>query len=384
VIILSEENKHEVNEEHKHEVKEEHKHAHNEEHKHMEHKEHIEHKPFHKEHKPEAESKKFQMKKADMWKILGLVLGVLFIISLFTHGFSGKGAEVKAGDKQVVADDTIKYINQYLLGGQGSATLKEVTEDGGLYAIKMSINNRDYTSYVSKDGKYLFPQGIDITQTPETAATPAQTPQEVKKSDKPKVEAFVMSHCPYGTQIEKGLIPVIETLGSKADIEIKFVNYAMHGEKEVLEEWAQYCIQKEQNAKYITYLKCFLKEGKGEECLTTVGIDKAALETCKKAADTQFKITENLNDKTKWSGGSYPPFLIYDAENKQYGVSGSPTLVINGQQASSGRDSASLLKTICSAFNTPPAECDTQLSSASPSAGFGFETTDAATAASCG
>lgn len=41
-----------------------------------------------------------------------------------------------------------------------------------------------------------------------------------------------MSHFPYGTQIEKGMIPVMETLGNKADIGIKFVNYA----KQVLVE----------------------------------------------------------------------------------------------------------------------------------------------------
>ena len=29
------------------------------------------------------------------------------------------------------------------------------------------------------------------------------------KLEKPIVEAFVMSHCPFGTQIEKGMLPVV-------------------------------------------------------------------------------------------------------------------------------------------------------------------------------
>ena len=72
-------------------------------------------------------------------------------------------------------------------------------------------------------------------------------------------------------------------------------------------------------------------------------------------------------------------------ENKQYDVQGSPTLIINGLQVESSRDSASLLKTICGAFNTEPEVCNTaKLSSASPSAGFGDGTdTSGAGTADC-
>ncbi len=369
MIILTEEHKH-VHKEHKHEVK------HAEHHK-------PEHEHVHKGHKHIETKKKVKIKKADMWKILTLALGVLFIISLFTHGFSKKTSAGPTGgvaDKQEVVDDALQYINTYLTQGTGSATLKEITEQDDLYVLKLTINNRDYDSYVTKDGKYLFPQGIDMTEERETPETPTQQPtQEVTKSDKPEVEVFIMSHCPFGTQMEKGIIPVMETLGDKADIEIKFVNYAMHGETEVKEQWQQYCIQKEQNNKFLPYLKCFLKEGDGEGCLTEANIDTAALETCKQAADTEFKILESLEKQE----GRFPAFLTHDEECKKYGVSGSPTLVINGQKVSSGRDPSSLLTTICGAFNEQPAECDTELSSDNPSAGFGFETTGPATDAQC-
>ena len=89
--------------------------------------------------------------------------------------------------------------------------------------------------------------------------------------------------------------------------------------------------------------------------------------------DTEFKITELLNDKASWSGGQFPQFLVHDAENKQYSVRGSPTLVINEQIVSSARDSASYLATVCSAFNTAPEECNEKLSGVSPSSGFGLD-----------
>ncbi|MBU3941884.1 MAG: hypothetical protein KKF74_03150, partial [Nanoarchaeota archaeon] len=51
--------------------------------------------------------------------------------------------------------------------------------------------------------------------------------QCMPKKDKPEVELFVMSHCPYGTQIEKGMLPVARLLGDKIDFNIRFCSYAM-------------------------------------------------------------------------------------------------------------------------------------------------------------
>ena len=36
----------------------------------------------------------------------------------------------------------------------------------------------------------------------------------------PEVELFIMSHCPYGTQTMKGIVPVVELLGDKIDFEL--------------------------------------------------------------------------------------------------------------------------------------------------------------------
>ncbi|MFH1127453.1 MAG: hypothetical protein V1718_05080 [archaeon] len=198
------------------------------------------------------------------------------------------------------------------------------------------------------------------------------------KLEKPKVELFVMSHCPYGTQAEKGILPVLDVLSNKIDFSVKFVYYAMHGETELNEQTLQYCIQKNYNDKYTAYLKCFLKEGNSDACVTEVGLDKAALDTCIAETDTEFRITEKFNDKSTWSGGSYPPFDIYKTENEKYGVGGSPTLVINGVVAQTGRDPASLLGAVCTGFTNKPTECSVALSGETPSPGFGFETTASA------
>ena len=248
--------------------------------------------------------------------------------------------------------------------------------------------------YTTTTGEHIIVPGMGIVNKEEvlkqmeeakaTEQAQAQAEANIAKSDKPKVEVFVMSHCPYGTQMEKGLIPVIETLKDKADIQIKFVDYAMHGKKEVDEELNQYCINKEEPEKYLPYLKCFLEDGNGSRCLAEQKINTTTLASCVSQTDTEYKITELFNDKSTWSGGTYPQFNIYKAENELYGVQGSPTTVINGVLVSSmPRDSKGILDKVCSVFNTAPEECNTELSSTSPSSGFGWGESGAPTTASC-
>jgi hypothetical protein len=215
--------------------------------------------------------------------------------------------------------------------------------------------------------------------------------QCVKKTDQPIVELFVMSHCPYGTQIMKGMLPVAELLGDKIDFQLKFVNYAMHGQKEIDEQLKMECISKEYSAKLLPYLKCFLNSTSGslqesEVCMEKLGIVKDKITYCMQETDKQFGISVDYQDKSTWRG-NYPSFALHDAENVKYGVRGSPDLRINGANPSTGRDAVSLLKAVCSAFTSKPAECDDNLAShGSPTPGFGLQTASAGTAtttASC-
>lgn len=286
------------------------------------------------------------------------------------------------------------FINNNLVAKGSEVSIKDVTEEGGLYKVIVSMTNgQEITSYLSKDGKQFFPQVMDIAATEKqnatknTQDTTANTQQQasVTKTAKPVVEVFVMSYCPYGTQIEKGLIPVAQALGNKIDFQVKFCDYSMHGDKELAENLTQYCIQKNEPTKYLAYLQCFLSgDDKSAACLKEAKIDANRLGACVKATDNQYKVTEKAKDKTTWSNGQFPVFDVEKADNTKYSVGGSPTLVINGQTTSSSRDSASLLKLICSAFDKQPAECSKTLSSEAPAPGFGGGTTTGTSAGGCG
>lgn len=316
----------------------------------------------------------------------------LLVFSLILSGCSlAKKDKIKILTLNEAKIKTEQFINDNLMKSNGKAIIKTITEESGLYKTIVDIGRKeDIDSYITKDGKIFFPQVMNIDEVEkenkqQKTETNQQdsTPLTVNKTDKPKVEMFVMSYCPYGIQIEKGIIPVIETLKDKIDFELKFCDYLMHEKKELDEQLLQYCVQKQGSNKVINYLKCFLKDGKSKECVSAVGVNDAVLNLCITTTDKEYRVTEQYNNRDTWKNGNFPVFDVYKKDNEKYKIAGSPSLVINGSNVSSGRSAAELLKTICAGFNNPPEECKIQLSSTKPSTGFGFKATSGDDKASC-
>jgi glutaredoxin len=333
--------------------------------------------------KPSADNKLDKKKTKKLNKKFIAILAVVVIIVVAYSGYmNGKFDKQLDSNTRVKLDSLLSrnslstaqagdIINSNFMKTGESVTVKEVTQDYGLFKIKFEYSGQEYTAYLTSDKKLFFPEAYDLQEMQKQKADAAAAAVPTK-SDKPVVELFVMSHCPYGTQMEKAIIPVIKTLGSKIDFKLKFCDYSMHGDEELAEELNQYCISQNQPDKLISYLECFLQDKTGSaKCQAQVGIDSAKLKTCVAATDSQYKITENSKNKDTYQGGTYPSFPIFESDVSTYQVSGSPTLVINSKQVTSNRDSADLLKTICASFNNAPAECSQTLDSTTPPAGFG-------------
>jgi hypothetical protein len=275
---------------------------------------------------------------------------------------------------QVAAEKAIDFINKNLLQQGTTASLVSVIEENGLYKLKLKIGDKEYISYVSKDGKLLFPnEGVSLEEKP-IAQEEKKTAQEIEKRDRPDVKLFVMSYCPYGLQMEKAYLPVYNLLKDKAEMGVYFVDYIMHEKKEIDENLRQYCIQKDQREKYSNYLGCFVKDGDFEKCLFETGVDKDKMNSCISQTDQTFKITQSYNDKSTWLNGNFPKFDIYADLNEKYGVQGSPTVVINDVVANVERSPEKFKEAVCQAFNTPPAECSQKLPEEATSPGFGLNT----------
>jgi len=318
---------------------------------------------------------KFMLKDLNkLIPILILVAGIS-IFGTYFYLTRTKPPQEKFLSPQETAQKALNYINENLVQEGVVASLVDVVEENGLYKIRLKVGEQEFVSYVTKDGKILFPEeGIDLEKKIAKEETPSEETPEVQKSDRPDVKLFVMSYCPYGLQVQKMFLPAYELLKNKAEMGVYFVNYIMHEKKEIDENLRQYCIQKEEKEKYYDYLSCFIKAGEFEKCLTEAKIDREKMGNCISETDTKYKVISQYNDKSTWLNGNYPKFDVYDDLNKKYGVQGSPTIVINDKVVEvSPRSPEKFKEIICQAFNSPPEECSQTLSNTAFSPGFGLK-----------
>ena len=157
---------------------------------------------------------------------------IILLLAVFAFLAGGCSLSLSQAKKPVVITPeeaktkAVDFINTNLMQAGSQVTAKSVTVENGLYKVAVVLSNgQEVDSYLTQDGTKFFPQAMDIAQyeaqakaadnqTP--AATPS-TPTDIPKLDKANVEMFVMSHCPYGTQIEKGMLPVLDKIGKKID-----------------------------------------------------------------------------------------------------------------------------------------------------------------------
>ena len=304
----------------------------------------------------EALAKFFSKCKENFWMPIAIVMTLAVVFLIVNGGVPGITGNVIS--ESSAGEQMVTFLNEKTGGG---VSLVSVEKQESFYKITVSYQRQNIPVYMSLDGNY-FIQGIEEIESSASPVSDAQpSDSNIPKSDKPVAELFIMTHCPYGTQAEKGFIPAMKTLGDSADMTIRFVHYFLHAPEE-LETPRQVCIREEQPDNFLPYLECFLEEGDSPSCLIETNVDLDLMQTC-------------------LDNGNADKYYAEDSVlSENYGVRGSPTLIINGQQSTAGRSAASYLAGVCDAFNNAPDACNDELSSASPSPGFGYQEGEATTA----
>jgi glutaredoxin len=298
-------------------------------------------------------------KKPNYWAISTFVLGALLVASI-AFGGALTGNSITA---DVAGKKTIDYINNNLVQPGTIVSLVSTKDVGGLYEVTTTYQGQDIKVYASKDGKMLFlSEYVDMSGNGAAKEPSAST--TVPKTDKPTVQLFVMSFCPYGQQAEKAMKPVADLLGDSVTIEPHFIVSvsgttvnSLHGQYEVNEDMRQAVILKHYgNAVFWNYVDYI-----DNKCT------KDNIDTCWKDAAKAANI-----DTAKVEGWVASEGLeLMKAEAalaEQNGVSGSPTIIINGVVYSGDRTADGYKQGICGAFNTAPAACSQALSTTSSAA----------------
>lgn len=264
---------------------------------------------------------------------------------------------------QAAGEKAIDFINKNLLSGGVTASLISTAEENVLYKIKIKIQDTEYDTYITRDGSLFFPEGIKIVEESQNPAENnseqtegTSTCENVNKANKSILEAFVVSQCPYGLQMQRILYEIAKNIPSlEENIKVRYIGAiengkitSMHGDTEAQENLRQICIREEQGDKYWSYAGCYLKKGETDNCLTSAGIDKTKLNTC--MTDSSKGLNYAQNDFTAQNG---------------YQVSGSPTLFLNGKKVSEfdfgGRTAEAVKALLCCGFNADISVCSQEL-----------------------
>jgi len=331
-----------------------------------------------KETKPEEQipvsgEKKSEFTKSirkNPWILSTIFLGIIVLIFIFLD-FSGSltGSAISSG---AAATSLINFLNTQ---APSAVVLENVSTISGLYNVNVIYQNQTIPLYVTKDGKYFIQGLVLLESTTSSSSTTQQEP--VPKSDKPDVELYVFAYCPYGLQMEKAILPVVKLLGDKISFKIRQIG-AMHGDFEEVEAKRQLCIEKNYPAQYLNYVSAFASSTDIGNCQGTA----SCVEPLINAIYAKLGINENTVNSCMTSDGA----TLYSAEEQNAqnnGVTGSPTLVINGVEAQASRNPEAVKEVICNAFNTVPSECSQTLDSSSASSGFGASTSSSSTSAQC-
>ncbi len=200
------------------------------------------------------------------------------------------------------------------------------------------------------------------------------------KSNTPKLKAFVMSFCPYGLQMLRILNNVVKNIPElKSNIEVYYIVSkglesncyngfcSMHGREEVKEDLYQVCIREKYPEKYWNYINCYINA-------SNINSYEEALKHGQECINKTFT-QEEIEEISNCFNNEATQLINKDVEEvSNYGITGSPTLVLNEERLNEflfgGRSSEAIKKAICCSFTKKPEFCNTNLSTAQANTWF--------------
>lgn len=178
--------------------------------------------------------------KTNLWFIVSVIIFFLLILNLFIDLKPQKPVLLSEETKEKI----INYINNNILRGKATASLVDVTFESDIYKLKLKIGKQEFISYLSKDSKIFFPEGILIEEIEKkkkeektTIGGFIETKDKIcQKDGKPIVYYFGASNCPF-CQWEK---PIVDRVIEKFKENIAFYdNNDKNEDMDIFEKYSQ-------------------------------------------------------------------------------------------------------------------------------------------------
>lgn len=158
---------------------------------------------------------------------------------------------------------------------------------------------------------------------------------ECREEEPGRLDLFVMSLCPYGTQAMNSMQEVLDNFGEKLDFNLNFIANqnsdgsfeALHGQPEVDENIRELCAAKYYPNEYMEYVWCRNADIGGD--WRACAADFPAIEPCSEADEGQRLHAQNI------------------ILGNQLGIGASPTWLVNNKYIFSGIDAETVRENFC-------------------------------------
>lgn len=163
-------------------------------------------------------------------------------------------------------------IESFAFSSDGISLLKMDSSLADDYSVSGSptlfINGEESDSvYYGTESMKSAICSVFTTLPPECKDVKINSSIGIPKSQKPVVELFVMSYCPYGVNAENNILPLVKLFSDKVEFKVRFITSingntissvnSLHGEKEAKEDARQIAIMKLYPESFWDYLKEF-------------------------------------------------------------------------------------------------------------------------------
>jgi len=311
------------------------------------------------------EQKGVRIRKDSLWKGAAAVAAFLLIVSLFFNLTSSSSSQIEQISLEKAAQDAVDYINSNLVQAGAKAVLTSKSDEGSIYKLKIDMGGNSFDSYITKDGKLLFPSGVnleggleggaDAPSAPAPQASgPANQQSDISADDDPSVGPanapvtiieFSDYQCPFCKRVEPAIRQVLDTYKDKVRLVYRDFPLSFHQNAQKAAE-ASECA--DEQGKFWEYHDLLFErqaewssEGndKLKEYASSLGLDAKKFNECLDSGKYASEVQKDLND------------------GQSYGVAGTPAFFINGIEVSGAQPFSSFQQVI-----------DTELSKASSSA----------------
>lgn len=165
---------------------------------------------------------------------IAIIIAGLAIAGVFVYtNYSKCPVCSQEEEKEIISSDQaaeklLNFVNNNILRGQVEASLIETLEEAGFYKVKFEVEDQEVEWQISRDGRFIFPQVIDLTEVVEPAE---ETEKEIgnfsvssdeicRENNKPIIYFFGSEGCPHCVWEH----PIVEEVAGKFGDEISFHN----------------------------------------------------------------------------------------------------------------------------------------------------------------